>query len=73
MVVADTLEAALRQTLSANEGSFLPFVARPISAAMLVLALVILVWPWLKARASRRWPSLVARRSTFRSIRACFE
>jgi putative tricarboxylic transport membrane protein len=47
MVMGDTIEAALRQSLSVSEGSFMPFVTRPISLAMLGLTVVILVWPLL--------------------------
>jgi putative tricarboxylic transport membrane protein len=47
MVMGDTIEAALRQTLSVSEGSFMPFFTRPIAAMMLAITLLILVWPWL--------------------------
>lgn len=57
MVMGDTLEASLRQALSRSDGSFEPFVTRPMSASMLVLALAILVWPWW-----RRWREAAARR-----------
>jgi putative tricarboxylic transport membrane protein len=50
MVMGDTLEASLRQTLSRSDGSFEPFITRPISACMVVLAVAIIVWPWLRAR-----------------------
>lgn len=49
MVMGDTLEASLRQTLSRSDGSFEPFITRPISACMVVLAVAIIVWPWLRA------------------------
>lgn len=58
MVMGDTLEASLRQALSRSDGSFEPFVTRPMSASMLVLALAILVWPWW-----RRWREAAARRA----------
>ena len=54
LVMGDTLEASLRQTLSVSEGSLLPFVARPLSAAMVGLALLILAWPWLAALRRRK-------------------
>lgn len=47
MVMGDTLESSLRQTLSVSEGSLAPFVQRPISAAMVVMAVLIVAWPWL--------------------------
>jgi putative tricarboxylic transport membrane protein len=49
MVMGDTLEAALRQTLSVSDGSLLPFVTRPISATMLSLIGLILIWPLLRS------------------------
>ena len=45
MVMGDTLEAALRQTLSVSEGSLLPFVSRPVAAGILAITVVILMWP----------------------------
>jgi putative tricarboxylic transport membrane protein len=45
MVMGDTIEAALRQTLSVSEGSLSPFVSRPISAAILAITVVIMIWP----------------------------
>ncbi|MFO1217141.1 MAG: tripartite tricarboxylate transporter permease [Burkholderiaceae bacterium] len=65
MVMGDTLEASLRQALGANDGSFAPFVTRPMSAAMLALAVVLLLWPLL-ARL-RRAPIAAAIDSTDRS------
>ena len=53
MVMGDTLEAALRQSLSVSEGSLLPFVTRPISAIMLGVIGLILIWPWLGRRYFR--------------------
>jgi putative tricarboxylic transport membrane protein len=47
MVMGDTLEAALRQTLSVSEGSLLPFLSRPIAATMMVVTGLLLVWPWI--------------------------
>jgi putative tricarboxylic transport membrane protein len=48
MVMGDTLEAALRQTLSVSEGLLLPFVARPVSAGILAITVIILIWPLLR-------------------------
>jgi putative tricarboxylic transport membrane protein len=47
MVMGDTLEASLRQLLGRSDGSFLPFMTRPMSLTMLVLAALILLWPLL--------------------------
>jgi putative tricarboxylic transport membrane protein len=47
MVMGDTLEAALRQTLSVSEGSLLPFLSRPIAATMVAITVLILIWPWI--------------------------
>jgi len=48
MVMGDTLEASLRQALARSEGSFLPFIERPMAAAMLAAATVLLLWPLLR-------------------------
>ena len=48
MVMGDTLEAAWRQVLGRSEGALTPFVTRPMSLVMLLMALLILLWPWLQ-------------------------
>ena len=55
MVMGDTLEASLRQTLSVSEGSLAPFVQRPMAATMLAAAVIMLAWPWVTSllRAAR--------------------
>ena len=55
MVMGDALEASLRQTLSASSGSFEPFFSRPISAVMVGLTVLIVLWPMLR----RLFPSSV--------------
>jgi putative tricarboxylic transport membrane protein len=45
MVMGDTLEASLRQTLSVSEGALQPFFTRPVAASMLGLCVLILIWP----------------------------
>ncbi len=55
MVMGDTLEATLRQTLARSEGSFEPFITRPISACMLALAITIIVWPLVRAQRKRNF------------------
>jgi putative tricarboxylic transport membrane protein len=54
MVMGDTLEAALRQVLGRSEGSLSVFVQRPMTLAMGVVMVLIVLWPWLR----RGWPSL---------------
>jgi putative tricarboxylic transport membrane protein len=44
-VLGDAMERALRQSLMMSQGSLAPFVERPISAAMLLLAVGILLLP----------------------------
>lgn len=48
MVMGDTLEASLRQALGRSDGSFMPFIERPMSASMLAMAALILLWPLLQ-------------------------
>lgn len=48
MVMGDTLEASLRQALARSEGSFMPFIERPMAATMLAAAIVMLLWPLLR-------------------------
>jgi putative tricarboxylic transport membrane protein len=50
MVIGPMMEEALRQSLILSTGSFLIFVARPISAAFIVAALVLLLLPLLMRR-----------------------
>lgn len=54
MVMGDTLEASLRQALAVSEGSFAPFVQRPMAATMLAAALAMALWPLLR-RPLGRW------------------
>ena len=56
MVMGDTLEANLRQVLSVSEGSFLPFITRPLAAWMVALTLLILFWPLVQRALDRFWP-----------------
>ena len=50
MVMGDTLEASLRQALGRSEGSFLPFIERPMAAVMLAAALLTVLWPLFAKR-----------------------
>ena len=54
MVMGDTLEASLRQALSVSEGSLAPFVTRPMSAVMVGLTVLILIWPLLTRQRLRK-------------------
>ena len=54
MVMGDIFEASLRQALTISDGSFLIFLERPISAAMLLLGCLVMGWGPLKRRVSRR-------------------
>lgn len=60
MVMGDTLEAALRQVLTVSEGSLAPFVTRPISAAMVAVTALVVLWPaltrWVAPSFSRARP-----------------
>lgn len=47
MVMGDTLEATLRQTLGRSDGSLMPFITRPISLSILAITLLVLLWPWI--------------------------
>ncbi len=53
MVMGDTLEASVRQMLSVSEGSFSPLITRPLSASMVAVALLMVLWPFLSSRLVR--------------------
>jgi putative tricarboxylic transport membrane protein len=61
MVMGDTLEANLRQVLSVSEGSFLPFVTRPLAAWMLALTILILCWSWIQRGLDVVWSGIRSR------------
>ncbi len=53
LVLSPMMENTLRQSLLVSQGSFLIFFTRPISATLLSLAIVLLVYPllpWFKFR-----------------------
>jgi len=54
MVMGDTLEATLRQTLGRSEGSFMPFIERPISAVLVATTVLLLVWPLFSGLFAKR-------------------
>ena len=47
LVLGDSMEQALRQSLMMSQGDPLTFVERPMSAIMLALAVIILISPLL--------------------------
>ena len=53
-VLGPLLENNLRKSLILSQGDFAIFVTRPLSAACLVLAVLLLVSPLLPALATRR-------------------
>jgi TctA family transporter len=52
--MGDTLEATLRQTLGRSEGSFMPFIERPISAVLVATTVLLLVWPLFSGLFAKR-------------------
>ncbi len=53
-VLGKLMEEKLRQALALSEGSFMTFVERPVSAGLLLVALLILVIALLPAVSKRR-------------------
>ena len=67
MILGPLAEAQLRNAVSIGEGSFLVFLQRPMSLALVVVVVAILVLPLvadatLRANARRAWP-----------VRRCFK
>lgn len=54
MVLADLVEARLRQALMRSDGSFSIFAERPIAAAFVLAALVAIVWPLISNYRTKR-------------------
>jgi putative tricarboxylic transport membrane protein len=54
LVLGDTMERALRQSLMMSQGDLGILVSRPISAVILCLAAVVLVAPLFKKAGGRR-------------------
>jgi putative tricarboxylic transport membrane protein len=53
LVLSPMMENAFRQTLLTSQGSFLVFITRPISATLLSIAVLLLLYPlfpWFKFR-----------------------
>lgn len=53
LVMGDFFESSLRQALNISDGSWLIFLQRPISASIVLLGMMILVWPYVRASASK--------------------
>jgi putative tricarboxylic transport membrane protein len=49
IVLGPLAEASMRQSLIMNQGGFDIFITRPISGTILAIAIVLLVWPAIKA------------------------
>jgi len=59
LVMGDFLEASLRQALNISDGSWMIFLQRPISAVIVGVGVLLLVWPWVRSMLpARRPPSM---------------
>jgi len=54
IVLGPLAEASMRQSLIMNQGGFDIFVSRPISGSILAIAIVLLLWPLIKAMQKRK-------------------
>jgi putative tricarboxylic transport membrane protein len=54
LVLGDTAEKSLRQSLTLSRGDWSIFFSRPISAVLMVLAIVVLLWPLFRKVMLRR-------------------
>jgi len=52
--MGDTLEASLRQAFGRSEGAFNPFWERPVSAILLAITVLLIIWPWLSGLFAKR-------------------
>ena len=62
LVLGDSMERALRQSLMMSQGDLTILVARPISAVILGLAVLVLLVPLLKQAGARRTHTLESER-----------
>jgi putative tricarboxylic transport membrane protein len=58
LVLGPMMENSLRQSLLVSQGSFLIFLARPVSAALLAISVLLLVLPLLPWFLARKWKDL---------------
>ena len=60
LVLGDSLEASLRQTLTISDGSCAIFFHRPVAATIAFASLLMIIWPPIKNLWRRknvpRWP-----------------
>jgi putative tricarboxylic transport membrane protein len=54
LVLGDTAEKTLRQSLTLSRGDWTTFFTRPVSAVLMVLAIAVLLWPLLRKALLRR-------------------
>jgi putative tricarboxylic transport membrane protein len=54
LVLGDTAEKTLRQSLTLSRGDWTTFFTRPVSAVLMVLAIVVLLWPLIRKAIVRR-------------------
>lgn len=53
LILSPMMESNFRQALLVSQGSFLIFISHPISAALLIIALILLLYPlfpWFRFR-----------------------
>jgi putative tricarboxylic transport membrane protein len=58
MVLSPLMENSLRQSLLLSHGSFMIFFSRPISAILMVAAILLLILPNLPWLRLRKWKEL---------------
>ena len=54
LVLGDTAEKSLRQSLTLSRGDWSIFFSRPVSAVLMVLAIAVLLWPLVRKALVRR-------------------
>jgi putative tricarboxylic transport membrane protein len=54
LVLGDTAEKSLRQSLTLSRGDWSIFFSRPVSAVLMVLAIAVLLWPLVRKAVVRR-------------------
>jgi putative tricarboxylic transport membrane protein len=60
LVLGDTAEKSLRQSLTLSRGDWTTFFTRPVSAVLMVLAIAVLLWPMIRKAIVRRTGLAVA-------------
>jgi putative tricarboxylic transport membrane protein len=54
LVLGDTAEKSLRQSLTLSRGDWSIFFSRPVSGVLMVLAIAVLLWPLVRRALLRR-------------------